>query len=690
VKHLSLVATVTLGLLFAPPPGNAVDPLPDRPGTSLEITADRLRTGDGEGAVLAEGHVVLSAGRLRLRTEMLLLDLESGSIALPLPVDVSSPELILSGASGRLDLRGHSIELREPRLRTLEHGGLRLGGAGMTCANGSCVIEAARGTACPHDPAGYEVTARRMTVHGSGDVDLTRAALSLDGVKVIAIPWIRIRPAGKAGFLPPRLGWDRSGGLVIGPAGHLPLGDHAYAQGHVAARTSQGMESSSRLVTDHTDLEVGQLLDGPDGSVRVRARSRAPISGASLAADLDLASDRRIIDDMAIDPMDRAISHTASRGLVGIGGDPLLFESQLTYLQAFSPHGRPETGILTPATSLSAAVAPIAAPGWLWPSLRIDLARFDTASALPAPDASGSTVPPHLRLSGSPSIVVPAALGPFSAAARVASSHVAWLPDRQSGERGFRHALMAGADVALPFIGNLGALRHLVTPTLTYRATPLVAGASPGWTADWHDRTRIGHGIEAGLGTSLFERGSSATPMARLDVYERIDLPGIGASAGPAYLFVDLAAGPRWLEVSLSGSLDHSRPLPSAGALLLGSHDRHGSGLLLGAYWYSPGRGAHVDGRWIATALPTWSDGPLADPGQALELQSQGRAAFTRSLAGVAGARIGLVPRSAMHALWYGLELSSSCGCLRLGLIATHRLDEAVPDVMATFSLASP
>ena len=103
--------------------------------------------------------------------------------------------------------------------------------------------------------------------------------------------------------------------------------------------------------------------------------------------------------------------------------------------------------------------------------------------------------------------------------------------------------------------------------------------------------------------------------------------------------------------------------------------------------WYGGGRGPHLDGRWSRTSGPWLATAwPLA-PEDSLALFERAAAWFTRNWGASAGARVGVYPEPVLLLLWYGIELRSTCGCIAVGLTASHRPKRWVPDVLATLRL---
>lgn len=657
---------------------------PQEEPESITLEADLISAVPESGEVVATGNVSLHGGDLSMTCSSLILREDGVVIPIP-PFLITGGGLALSGSGGFLSPSTGVMRIELPDLQIAD-AGVRANGETLECRGRECRIKKARGTACPHHPTGYWIAADEITLHESGDLDLRRPKLVVDGTPVAWLPWIRIRPPDKPGFLAPRLGYDRDGGLVIGPAGHLPLGDDLVAQGHVAARTSQGLEASTRLISDRARLQVDYLLDAPDSHGRVRLETSHPLVGVDLNTSVDLADHRMIVDTLASHPLERAISHTESRALLFAGSNDFLVETGLSFAQGFDSSGLAARALAVPVVTLSVSLPPLPSRSPLWPALELGLRRIDNAGAAIISDASGLSAPSHTRVHVSPALFSQGSIGPFATALRLQSDHTAWLLDGSNRQVPYRHALLGEARTELPILGQPRGLQHLLIPFAAYRIVPWTKGESPGWAFDHRDSLITGQGLEAGMSTTL---GGADRDLIDLEIFQRIDLPGFGNDASLAYLFSQLDLGPDWLKVSAAGSLDTQLASLSAARLALSSLDPSGSMIELGVSWYGPGRGAHQDGRMIATTIPLFMLDGMSEPARAMELFQQARVAFTRSVAGVAGARVGIIPSPSMHAIWYGLEIGPSCGCIMVGIVASHRPDSAVPDVMATLRMGT-
>lgn len=633
------------------------------------------------GAVEAAGEVRIELEDALLLAASATFDPRAGRLALHGPFELITAERTIRGDGLELDLAARTVVIASPATVV---SGLVVAGVSARCAAGSCVVEGASATPCPGSPPACGLTARRVTLHPAGDIDLEGPRLVLGETTVAALPWLRLRPPGSSGLLPPRLGWSESAGPVIGPAGQVALGGDLLAGGHLAARGISGYESASWLDFEAGDLRVDHLFDEESGHHgRLRLGLSAPLEGARLAADVDLLNDRVILDELAFDPAERALAHTASRVLLSGGGPALAVESHAAYHQWLGDDGAPRR-LLGSAAGVRVSLPPVAWEPPVWPGLALSLDRIDSLDGGPAPDARGRYAPAHTRLEARPSLDLSRRLSLFEAGARAQTLHQLWLPDGPGRHSIDRHAAGAALHVDLPFEGHPRGVLHRLTPGIGYRLVVPLGGDAPPWLVDSRELPAGGQAVDLSLDNAF---GDPGRPLLTLAARQRFHLPGFGADPGPAWAELRAGGGPEWLRVDLAGALDERSLRPSLLRASLATGDGRGTGLATGAAWYGPGEGPHLEPALEtadATDLSAW---PLARPLESLELTEQASAALSRHVLIHAGVRVGVVPEPALHGLWYGLKLRSSCGCATLGLVASHRPQTAVPDVLLSLAL---
>ncbi len=647
----------------------------------VDIRADLVAVDPDSGAVRATGDVRIELGDAVLSASSATFDPQAGRLVLDGPFELATPERTIQGDGLDLDLEAESVVITTPATVV---SGLLVRGMSARCEAGTCVLDEASATPCPGSPPACGLTARRVTLHPSGDLDLESPRLEIGETTVAAVPWLRLRPPDASGFLPPRLGWSPTTGPVIGPAGQVALGRGVLAGGHFAARGISGYESASWLDFDTGDLRVDHLFDTASGHHgRLRLGLSVPLDGARLAADGDLITDGSIVDELAFDPAERALGHTASRLLLSSGGPDLAIESHAAFLQWIGDDGGPR-GLLGPAAGVRVALPPLAWDLPVWPGLVLSLDRVSSLDGTLAPDALGALAPAHTRLEARPSLDVSRRLALFEAALRASTLHQVWLPDGPGRESIDRHAAAASARIALPFEGSPGGMRHRLTPAVGYRLVVPLAGDDPPWQVDTRDLPAGGQAVDLSVDNGF---GDPGRPALSISARQRFHLPGFGADTGPAWAALHVGGGPDWLRVDLAGALDERLLRPSLLRASLSSGDGGGTGLATGATWYGPGLGPHLEPGLDTSNTTDIAAWPLVLLLETLELTEQASAAIGRHVLIHGGVRVGIVPEPALHGLWYGLKLRSSCGCASLGLVASHRPKTPVPDVILSLGL---
>lgn len=672
-------AALALAVLLPVLPGGAAA---SEPATgSVELRADVVSVDPDSGAVVAAGAVRATFDGATLSAESATFDPATGRLTVSGPFRLDTGERTLLGEGLELDFAARSVTVTALETSV---SGLLVTGSSARCAAGSCVVEDASATPCPGSPPACGLTARRVTLHPSGDIDLEGPRLELGETTVAALPWLRLRPPGSSGFLPPRLGWSPAAGPVLGPAGQVALGGGVLAGGHFAARGISGFESASRLDFEAGELRVEHLFDEADGHHgRLRLGLFVPLRGAHLAADGDLVTDGSIIDELALDPAERALGHTASRLLLSGGGPELSVESHVAYLQWLDGGAEPRR-LLGPAVGVDLALPLLAWELPAWPGLALSLRRVDSVGEPLAPDARGFHAPAHTRLAAAPSVELARRVALFEVGLGASTLHQLWLPDGPGAGSVERHAAGAFGRIELPFEGFPGGLRHRIAPGVRYRLAAPLAGEPPPWLADGRDLRPGGQALDLTLDNGF---GDPGDPALAVTVRQRFHLPGFGADPGPAFAELRAGGGPEWLRVDLAAALDERSRRPSLLRAFLSTGDGRDTGLVTGAAWYGPGRGPHLEPGLDGFADPGLAAWPLARPLESLELTEQGSAALGRHVVLHGGARVGLVPAPALHGVWYGLKLRSACDCATVGLLASHRPQTAVPDVLLTLAL---
>lgn len=660
------------------------------PGGSarIGIHADTVTIIPDGNTLEAKGHVRLDAGQLKISASKLTLRLRENAAVLVDPTVLGYPNMEIAGDRLILQYKGEPtdrLKIDRPRLHLTSP--WQVTGATAVCGAQACTLWRGTGTGCPHTPWGYQLRAERVLIHPSGDLDLRKPVLIIGKTPIAALPWIRLRPPNTAGFLVPHVGWDATGGLVVGPAGQLPLGSNTFAQGHIAARTAQGFETRSRLLSPWGTVTIDHLTDMPDHHIRFRGTTFTNLNRASVSSQVDLASHRQMIDDMATEPLDRTTTHLMSAALVSSAHKGVLLETHGALIQNYDGIDTDAQGSVVPTVSIGFHIPSVPVGQYLWPGLDMELRRHGIPGQRPLTDGfSSSPIPGHSRFKASPTVLIPGSIGPIRASARIGSNHSLWLMDSSSDAPFKSHSMFATTGFSLPLVRSFDRYSHSVKPFVRYQVTPWISGTSPAWVLDDFDFQTRGHGLDLGVETTI-QRFVSAGK-AKLALSQRLNLPGFGSGFAPAFLAGRLSAGSHLCEVVFDGSWDYAKGRPSALSALLSSAPGDGNRFSLGARWLGPGQGPHRDPLFRDTThVPMMGPWPEDQEGR-VEVTAQLDVALTRQLAANGGTRVGAWPAGILHLVWYGLSFRSRCGCLTVGIAASHRLSSPIPDVMTTFALS--
>lgn len=652
----------------------------------IKLRASTLTLEESNTNVTAE-IVHLETPEILVDAEAMVLNLSTGDLELLHPrIFLLDSSFIIESTQMTMSTRSHRMQLEKPKLTPKTASFLHIQGHFATCIDSVCTLNMATGSGCPHQPKGYTIRSRRIVVHESGDIDLSRPVLDLHKQPILALPWIRIRPSGKPGFTFPRLGYDPEGGYILGPSGVIPIQKKLALSGHAAIRTHQGFETRSKLHSPNLDLQVDQLFVHPQNHMRFKVTASLPLHTVNIALDADLITrDRTVLDGMADTPINRVTTHTSSRALISRNTEFFIFETAATMLQPFDTHGNWTQSALTPVVVVTVDLPSLPVVRFFWPSLGLQLKRQGLAVYGYPLDSTLGPAQGHTRLVASPGIDTVFHMGPLRTFLGVSTRHQLWMLDENAGPQPANHSVLVHTTVSLPLFRDFTAIRHIIEPYVTYNLVPWLSCRGPNFVIDSFDALRKGQNIELGLSTSLASKKTSAS--LRIDIYERIELPGLGQPNGPQYTAIRGHMGPSYLHLSLDGAWDYRYDLPSVlgGAL---SHYRGKARVLqFGARWLGPGNGPHREPPLNGgTAL--WLQTPfVTEPSNQVEAFGETRMPLSPRATLFMGARAALWPKPVLHMGWYGLEIRTFCDCLSLAVMGSHRPSTPVPDIVTSFTI---
>lgn len=612
-----------------------------------------------DGALMAQ-RIHTGIGELTVDAEMAQLD--SSGKAVLIQATVTQPNGLVVRAA-RLTL------ITDPLVLELTHPELVFRGAVLKAAEASVkeegiFLRSTQLSLCRWDPDSCVVSARAVVLHPGGDLDLYRPALSTQGHTFLALPFLRLRPASKPGFLPPHMAYDRLNGLVIGPAGALPLANDAVAQGFIAAATRGGPHWSYGMAGPTGQLSVRGLSDGRGPHPYLRAGASTSVYDLNLATQIDLPWDE-VAQTRLGQPMEQARRNHRSSALASLPSGGSLMETQAAvFLSDSWAQPRPLA-----ATRL-----------WLAPSLA--KASF-IQPRLVAVIGATSQAPPHANLDGAFGSVeaglgLAQLVGPVAFDVDIAGQSAATHRSSQSSSGASRSSLVASSRVSLPLQRAFnGQLRHVVTPFASTTGSLSLARGEP-----WLAPTGSLAGATLGLDTSLRFAGQT---IAGATIGQKWQLDP--RSSSRRFLRASGLLGPQQLRLHAGMVLDETADRLSMGTVGLSVQK---SSILLRSRIAHYGRGS------LEALHNPLEDLPGTLPGGHAALASTtGLTVAQQEVQAPLGPFVELTgrcsatfwPRPSIDFVSYGLKLGPRSRCFEVSIDAWHRPNSAVPDLGATLTV---
>jgi hypothetical protein len=655
----------------------------------LDIEADRVSLAPGFKEALLSGRVRFYAERFSGQSDNAVLHLSSSTVLFN-HVHLAfrgEDELLIEANRMFFDaehkkMHFTNFHLRAPSIPTLD-----ITGKSAACSMGTCILRQTESSFCPHADLGFHLNAKKLVIYPSGAADIEDIVVSVNDKPVTGLPWIHLRPRGRPGFLAPQIGYTDNAGLILGPRGLIPLDNDSFLEGGASVRSKQGFETESLLRAEDFDLKINQLFILPKNLMRIRMNSKTSYNDFSIISRIDwLKSDRRMIDESAVNYLDRAITHTSSRIVLSRRTNLTIQEAAIDMIQSFGDEDEcVKASPLSPTVSLVLSLPTTPIGGHFFISAD---AAFVHRGGLGVDEESAvyNETPSHSRLHMETGLSHLRKAGPFSISLDLKMRGQQWVADDRKMESPNLLVFGGALSVSMPMFRDYKRIRHILSPMIRYRITPARWGRTPNYVADNYDLLRTGHGVEVGFATSI---GSRERQVLRLELFERIALSGFQSfqiNGGPSYLAVRGAFGPSDFQASLDGAWDQqNHQISVIGFSLHRASSR--STIDVGFRRLAPGQGPHLDQPFSTNFLP-WTASSLFDNAEELlEVFQFGETPLSETLSLIAGARGEVHPNLALHALWYGLRLHSRCECISASIIGSHRVSNPVPDVFMTFEL---
>ena len=551
---------------------------------------------------------------------------------------------------------------------TWPDGTLRLTGEAADCYADRCHLRRAALIPCSHDLSDISVVAEEMRVQ-SDEMMLSSPRIRIGNTNVFGLPGLKLVSNRRPGLLPPDVGWSTVSGLRVGSGVYVPLAMERSLTARAAARLPTGMDSSLTVAGSHGWGELNQLRYHSQNMVAFQSRGTAYPSGAVVAVDTHMVSDREMIDQLLFDPRERAVNGTNSRFRLGVTNGIGALENQLRYSQPFADDGRMmHVGQL----HLGADLYPTDL-NWAYvePSFSATLDRF----VFDWDDA----ITDQTRLSLAPALKVPLTILYTSVTIELGA-----LAERRQVDatgRGSTRLLPSMLVTAsLPLMKSGRRTVHMVTPAVSFRMAPYQYGAQPPVILDAVDARTTGYQLNLSLenrfGAHLGSPDFTLLPSLQ---WRRIEDDGENEES-IWYVSLFGAVEKKWVSVLMDASSNvQTRKLNTAKLTVdVGRDDALG---FAAAFFYGA-RGAMPEVAIGAGPINLW---PLKS--DYLEraytvLVPQLHLAFSERIHLRIDTQFNLYPGITLSALMYELEIATSCRCLVASLSAAHRPDRYAPDVM--------
>lgn len=677
--RIRLVTYLAWALFFHSPvfalAADGGSPFPISVPQEVEVEAARITVLE-DGTVSAEGLVSLRAGDRLVTARRALFSLEDRRFSL------DAPRIFLLGhgaiSAARADIMPDGCVLLTALVFDLT---LRLEAESGRCDAAGCRIETAWVSLCPDcfDEAELAVSATRVVIHPSKDVDLHEPTVYMGEKPLLSLPFMRIRPDGAPAFFPPMAGATPSAGFLFGVGGRVPLGRFRTAQGMVIARSKDGFQTETAVLTPHGRIDLAHLSRFPARrhSLAFQGEGKIDLARAQLGMDLDGTTSPSALDELYRDPQKRVLGARAGVATLRFPGSFHQLETSARFLQRLdgATGGPARAGALALVFSLPAQ--PIFESN-VFVDARASLWRhFENR----LPDEGGwnrtvATVETEAFL--------PFHLGLVRGAAELAGTGSTSFLDR-SQATGRMLSSRLGLNLELPLVKRTSSASRRITPFARYDLYPLMwsSGASnpePLLTPQ-PGRASVGTGL------SWLPTHGTTSWDARLAVV--LESEHLSALPRPGYAHVRLAAtGSDLFNATTQIAFD----LRANKTSLIGTHlsitlDEQ-TVLEIDAGYMNDGLGPHTHPDWTdrLPALGSFYPIRLELPRHA-EISELLRFSLTRNWSAHFLIRNQVWPRFSFLIVGYGLTWRPRCGCVVLSLDALHRPDTATPDIMASLEL---
>ncbi len=537
----------------------------------------------------------------------------------------------------------------------------------------NCTFQNAELTICKKSSVKTKLYAKHLHLSPDKTLTLRRPVLKINNIPVAALPWIKLLPPDRFGFLMPKLQYTSKAGLNIGPSFYIPLSNSRFITASAAIRTNDGMDARLTFNSSKGFLNIDYLLMSKQNHAQIELKSASPLKNTTSSADILIATDKKTINQLNFLSTKRALTHTDSRIHLSTQGDLHLFSSNAFYIQPIDTAST-NNSLFTHSSSLlkvKSDISKLLLNGIMQPSLSMSIERIFSDNTL---------YRPQTRFILTPKLSLPFNAGPFKITVSSATIHKALLADDQIHNSNF-NSITSSLLLELPLLLTKPSLSHLLTLALSYNITPWAIGTQPDKPVELSDTITTGQLIFSQIKNKFILQKNI---VADINLGFMLNPSGFSNPLSRSWW---LTAGITKENLSLNGIMGFQTKssTPGYSTLLLNIKDIFSSSYTSGIVYINL-KNISTNPGFLQNRL--WYFLPSSSSGSSMFIfKNRLSINLTGILTAIGDIQIDILNHFKITSLRYGLQLSDPCKCLKIALIASHRPDLKFPDIMLSLRL---
>lgn len=645
----------------------------------INFHADSVVLNGQNEDIEAAGNVFLQTPQIQLNASTLHWDSHLGKLRLSHISHLKTKRIRGNASKAAISLRPLNISIHAFNIWIQTHmGQIQIEGHHALCTVKRCHLREVAIYPCPASMDTISINSS-LVHYTPSKTRLIRPKLRIANHTVFVLPRLTLLPPSRPGFLFWKLQWSPTAGLNVGPRVYLPLGNSRFAVSHTAIRTKGGFDSSLHIEGNEGFVELHQLYTGTQNSFMSQMHMRPQLHSAVAAIDTHLSSNKFIIDDSTFLARQRAITHTESQARIAIHHSSLFIENTIQLRQHFPSQLSKKPTTHTEILSLGASVfGPVASVFPIESQLHLSIDRTLVQSDFPTLSESDLT---NTRFVAGPKLTLPFRLGAFQFQIGTGLlSHRRHFDKNNSAISSTTFG--ASANISSPFWKRMGNWIHLVTPKFQYQISPWSSGSPLVHPSDGWDMVQKGQqlniSIENRLGRSLYAPLLVLTPAyhAIYPAFRQDDNRHVTSLTA----LINAPLGETALKVGMEWPLREISFIEAT----FRTPRKMRSGVSSSIFFYrknapTPLRiQTHVQNPWFYQP-------PLIDE-DILTGSNHIFFAFSQHVFAGVGVQMEFFPIVQLSELFYHLEITTKCNCIKLNIQASHIPNQAFPKMMATVS----